>query len=371
MSRLFLDIGLGKAPTTVRLFPRGKFGTTKGELAYTDRSEALIKAQWAKLNRSFGFDFGHSEFSGTVQPEDKIAAGWGRLDFRGDGLYVIEIEWTARAAAKIVAREFRNLSPALSAVSGEITAVYNAAVCNLPATHGAEPLVLSAQPHLPRRRHLMSGAKHAMLAQQMHHHLHGLMGVAKTAAESDHEGLKALGAKCLEMLPEHYSALGALMSAEGIEPAGEPDGDEELTALAALVKVERAKLQPEVKDLLALRQVVQKVTGKQKGLIGAVTALAQNASRAPKVDPAVEKAVQRGIATRKIHPSDAEAFRALSLDDIETHIELASTIEGPTSLRDGGGRDGSAEITGKPTAEEKAADEAATATAARLFSART
>lgn len=362
-------------PQEVRIFPFGTIPTSKGTLRFTTKSAELVQKQWSILQRQFGFDFGHDTFAQDKPSSEKIAAGWGDLTIRPDGLYVTGIEWTPQAAQKILTKEFRYLSPACSDKGGEIVAVYNCALTNLPATYAAVPLVLSSTPHLRGM-----SAKHNAIALGMYQHLTGLMSHAKEAGESDHAALQACGKKLSDMLPEHYSALEAMMSEMGVEPHKEPDGDEApaevqdktLSLLHDTIKSilpgKEQDLEASVKEAFQVLAAVQRATGKETGLVGAVLALADTVKRLPKVDPAHQRAIEKGIKARKIHPSDVERFAALSAEDVESYIELAQPIEGPRALVSD--LNGTAKLTGKAPTETKLleAEKAAQARADELLS---
>lgn len=371
-----LDAGGKKAlPTEVRIFPFGEIQTSKGTLRFTKKSADLVKKQWETLRRSFGFDYAHDTFDSKKPGAEKIAAGWSELTIKPDGLYATKIEWTPDAAKKIANKEFRYLSPACADQNGEIVAVYNCALTNLPATYDAKPLVLSAPSHLPARSDSdMPDNKHKALGQALNKHMTGLMGAAKDASESDHEGLKAYGAKLCEMMPEHYSALQTLMTDLGMdheEPdgdEGEPDGDEPVQALSAepseadkqlqlltdtvkaLAPGKEENLEASIKEAFQVLSAVQQVTGKQTGLVGAILAMGDSQKRQPKQDPAVQRAVDKGIKLRKIHPADAQKFLGMSLEDVESYVELAAPIDGPRSLVD---VEGSARIDGSVPKDKK------------------
>lgn len=136
--------GAKKPPTELRLFKFGTNRTVKGNFRLTRSGAEQVMAQWRTLNRNFGFDFEHALFDKSVKPQDRVAAGWGHLEVRKDGLWVVGIEWTPDAARKIVNKEFRYLSPAFRDKSGEIVSVANCALTNYPATFDAVPLMLGA-----------------------------------------------------------------------------------------------------------------------------------------------------------------------------------------------------------------------------------
>ena len=222
----------------------------------------------------------------------------------------------------------------------------------------------------------MADPKHEALARGMHKNLGGLINSAKEAGESDNEALKTYGGKLCDMLPEHYSALEAMMGEMGIDHAepdgdeGEPDGDEavaleadtalateaqkQLTLLSDTVKAlcpgKEENLELSIKEAFQVLAAAQQVTGRTKGVVGALLALSDTAARSPKQDPAVQRAVDKGIKARKIHPADAPKFLGMSLDDVEAYVELAQPIDGPRVLAD---VEGKKQLDGHPPKEKQ------------------
>lgn len=61
------------------------------------------------------------------------AAGWfKRLEWRDDGLYVVDVRWTGAAKQAILAREHRYVSPVFTfdPVTGHVQRLVNAAITN-------------------------------------------------------------------------------------------------------------------------------------------------------------------------------------------------------------------------------------------------
>src|SRR5580658_498932 len=125
MEHLNLEIHLlstGKPPSEVLIFPfSDAIKALKGIFRFTKQSAQLVKAQWEKLGRQFGFDYEHDLFNQALPGSEKVAAGWGDLEIKDSGLWCVGIKWTPDGEKKIASKEFRYLSPAFNAdKSGEI-----------------------------------------------------------------------------------------------------------------------------------------------------------------------------------------------------------------------------------------------------------
>ncbi|MBJ5275993.1 hypothetical protein JGG07_24830, partial [Salmonella enterica subsp. enterica serovar London] len=74
------------------------------------------------------------------------AAFFKKLEWRdGEGLFAIDVEWTAAAAAMVEAKEYRFISPVFSYdKTGQVLELLNAALTNTPAVDGMEEVLLAA-----------------------------------------------------------------------------------------------------------------------------------------------------------------------------------------------------------------------------------
>lgn len=344
----------GKAPPTeVLIFPFGTIRTRKGTFQFTRRSAALVMAQWTAYGRDFGFDYNHAEFNPQVAPQEKIAAGWGKLVVKPAGLFCTGIRWSPDAARKIVAKELRYLSAALSAdkATGEIVGVENCALTNSPATLDPIPLMLSAsdpanissagvdrswgksarimqagrtgRPHLQAKEPTMppEGAAGADTTKQQElgrsglKSLAGCLSFAQKLSESADETMKALGGKMATGLAEYLAA------AKGAFPGLEPDGDEPDEG-------EKAK-----KELAALSATIEKVTGQKTGQVGALLALGKRLEiQAEQLSAGGKEAAEKAALvdkmvkeTRQIEESERAYYLSLTLPDLKVFAELAQT----------------------------------------------
>lgn len=141
----------GKLPAEFRLFAAGDNRTTKGTFIFDAESAESVAKYAAEWGNDFMIDYEHASLAAlTVDPaEAGKAAGWFRPEVRDGALWATAVSWTAAAAEKLKAREYRYISPAADfetdAKTGacRITQLINCALTNIPATIGMEPLVAS------------------------------------------------------------------------------------------------------------------------------------------------------------------------------------------------------------------------------------
>lgn len=137
-----------------RLIPAGLFSATDGRPPgipgwRLDRAAALsIVAKVAARATDFVIDYEHQTLKAAANGQPAPAAGWfKRLEWReGDGLYVTDARWTGRAAALILAKEYRFISPVFShEADGRVVDVVNAALTNSPALDGLSDLAAASR----------------------------------------------------------------------------------------------------------------------------------------------------------------------------------------------------------------------------------
>mgnify|MGYP000529385747 CR=1 FL=1 len=371
-------------PTEVVLFPFGQIKTRKGTFRFTEESAKLVKAQWERYGRDFGFDYGHATFKKDRPDEEKISAGWGKLAIRpGVGLVCTGIHWTEPAARKISKREFRYLSPAFNAMpkTGVIVAVENCALTNIPATLDPTPLLLQAlggedaaqerirelsmetadaagyptSPsaggnvsaagvnHLPKDktapaakelRTMTADPKMMELGKSAVKGLGYCLSVAQKMADSADESLKTVGKKLADSLAEHLESVKLAFPGLPEEEltADPPFGGKETPSEEAAE--EKAKAKDALAKLTVLEAAVERVTGVKEGHAGAVLALkAQLDAKVEQVEETVqlsaaerEKAalVEKMISeTRQVEESEREVFLQLSMADLQSFHQTA------------------------------------------------
>jgi len=339
---ILLDAGGAKAaPTELLIFPFGTIATLKGDFRFTRRSATAVQAQWARLGRDVGFDYEHGLFDSKTPGKDRDAAGWGKLEVRASGLWIVGIRWTATAAQKIVSLAFRYLSPAFKADprTGEVLTFENCALTNYPATLRAAPLMLS---HLLGMADTTQDTKHGALAKGLMRGCSAVLAAAQAAAESDNAELKKMGEALAGAMPEHLATIKA-----AFPDMGEPDGDEG---------------EEKTKKMAAVFDLVEKLTGVKDGHAGALLALKAQADAKVTQASASEDTQRKALVdklikeTRQVHPQDRATFETLSVADLQAYGKSAPRI-GP---KGGAELEGAVELSGKPeTLTAKRAEAAA------------
>lgn len=123
------------APKNIRLFKFGENETTKGTFLLTEESSQSCIEAFKVYGNKLNIDYNHQQLSDMVTPEQGISAGTYDLEIKKDGLYAVNILWTARAKQQILDREYLYISPAfLTNDNNEIVEIINFALTNLPAT---------------------------------------------------------------------------------------------------------------------------------------------------------------------------------------------------------------------------------------------
>lgn len=139
------------AVTEFLLLPFGIIETTQGPFPFDAQIAADVMAQYQEQFASSGkrmcFDYQHNTWGDSLDPDAGIAAGWFDLELRDDGIWVVAIEWTARALAYLEAGEYQYYSPYCWLRKGtrRMTALGNVALTNIPSFHRTVPLAYAAQ----------------------------------------------------------------------------------------------------------------------------------------------------------------------------------------------------------------------------------
>lgn len=303
---LQIQLAAGKLPTEVRLFKAGVNRTLKGDFVWSKRSAEMVKQQWERLGRDFGFDVEHSSLDPSVPPKDREAAGWGKLDSRPDGLFVRNIQWTADMGPKIAAKAWRYLSPTpqIDLKTGEIIGVINCALTNLPATLAPEPLVLSARPSPIQTR--LTRMDPMKTKKDMYQACSALLTACQAGAECEDPATKEMALALSEVLAPAISKLQEMGAAADGEPVP-------------------------MATLSAVYETAVKVTGQADGLVGALMALSAQATQRTKTAAAVQKDERaelwgKILSAKKAHPADRERFMTLSAADLRSYLAVAPAL---------------------------------------------
>lgn len=158
-----------KPGAAVRILPAGAFqskdgrpaSVTQGRISHwrldATNAAAVIAAR-RNGEQGFVIDYEHQTLNKVTNGQPAPAAGWFQgLEWReGQGLFMVQIEWTERARAMISGGEYRYLSPVFGfdSQTGAVTYIHSVALTNDPALIGlADLAAATAAPHQPEAPH--------------------------------------------------------------------------------------------------------------------------------------------------------------------------------------------------------------------------
>ncbi|MDO5631128.1 MAG: phage protease [Paracoccus sp. (in: a-proteobacteria)] len=128
-------VGSVSAPEWVQVFPAGPVVTANDGRVFRLTDPAALVARIMAGPLPILVDYDHRSHFDPTNGGDSVAAGWSDLvEVRADGIWA-RVEWTAAAAARIVAREWRFISPEfrVDQLTGEIVALSAISLVNRPA----------------------------------------------------------------------------------------------------------------------------------------------------------------------------------------------------------------------------------------------
>jgi phage I-like protein len=132
------------APGEFRVLPLGEFKPADGRQTTTacwtlsaQLGAAIVDEIAAKASDTV-IDYEHQSLRCAENGQPAPAAGWfGAAALREDGLYAVDVRWTDKAKAAILAGEYRYVSPVfLTNPSGEVVRLINCALTNTPGLDG-------------------------------------------------------------------------------------------------------------------------------------------------------------------------------------------------------------------------------------------
>jgi len=127
------------APEWIELLPGGVFygRDGRGPFRLDDPAAVIASTTALQMNAGLPIDYDHATDFGAPEGRPAPAAGWIReLEVRGGAVWG-RVEWTARAASSIVAREYRYVSPVFQfdPKDGSVTRLLRAGLTNNPNLH--------------------------------------------------------------------------------------------------------------------------------------------------------------------------------------------------------------------------------------------
>src|SRR5579863_2729277 len=127
------------APEWIELLPAGVFygRDGRGPFRLDDPAAVIASTTALQMNAGIPIDYDHATDFGAPEGRPAPAAGWIReLQVRAGAVWG-RVEWTARAASSILAREYRYVSPVFQfdPKDGVVTRLLRAGLTNNPNLH--------------------------------------------------------------------------------------------------------------------------------------------------------------------------------------------------------------------------------------------
>ncbi|HVW28102.1 MAG TPA: phage protease [Polyangiaceae bacterium] len=134
-------------PTEFRLFKYGVNETAKGPVLFDATAANEVMAAYEQHGVDLMIDLEHQSLEAPVRADSFDARGWFQLELRSDGsLWAVNVRWTPDGARRLAEKTQRYISPAFyTGENGRVEELINVAICAMPATHGALPLVAASR----------------------------------------------------------------------------------------------------------------------------------------------------------------------------------------------------------------------------------
>lgn len=153
IAALAVDIGGVAAPTEFRFIPAGEFqardGRPKecGSWVMTEEDGRRIVAELAAQSDCSVIDYEHATLLARSTGAKAPAAGWfKKAEWRDDGLWLVDVDWTACASDEIASKAYRYISPVFNydPKTGRVLKVFHAALVNHAGLDGLTDLAAMA-----------------------------------------------------------------------------------------------------------------------------------------------------------------------------------------------------------------------------------
>lgn len=204
---------ISAAGPRLQLLPAGEFAARDGRPGpgrrwrLSAQEAARLVAQASARRTPYVVDYEHQTLNSEHNGQPAPAAGWFKtLEWREDGLFAVDVDWTAKARAMIEAGEYRFISPVFSYdEQGRVTALHMAALTNNPALDGMAALAAAKFTPTAEER------------QTMNEELKKLLGLD---GEPSDEQIQAATAALAARLAEQDQQIAALKAKPaGVDPA--------------------------------------------------------------------------------------------------------------------------------------------------------
>lgn len=139
----------GDAPSEFLIFRRGVNETTKGPVLFDDEAARSVMAAYQRSGVDLMIDLSHQSLADGPQARADAgdARGWFKLELRGGDLYAVDVRWTPDGLRRLSERTQRYISPCVirHKETDRAVEVVNVALCAMPATFDAQPLIAASR----------------------------------------------------------------------------------------------------------------------------------------------------------------------------------------------------------------------------------
>lgn len=142
------SVDAGELPSEFLIFKPGENATTKGTFVFDEEAAARVMAAYAEHGVDVAIDLEHFSLPDeNDNVKDPDARGWCNLELRSGSLWAVNVRWTPDGERRLRERRQRYISPAFAfnKDNGQILALYNIAICAIPAAHEAPALVAASK----------------------------------------------------------------------------------------------------------------------------------------------------------------------------------------------------------------------------------
>lgn len=138
-----------EAPTEFRIFRAGVNATSKGETLFDAEAAAAVMANYTREGHDLMVDLEHHalEADASARADAADARGWFKLEMRSGELWAVDVKWTPDGVRRLSERTQRYISPAFrqDTKTNRVVSLLNVALCAMPATYSAAPLVAASK----------------------------------------------------------------------------------------------------------------------------------------------------------------------------------------------------------------------------------
>jgi phage I-like protein len=164
-----LELGAdGKPPSEFRIFKAGLNETSKGPFLCDAVGLSAVLDQFQREGVDLMIDLEHDSLDEEKRAQRSDAGdarGWCKLAARNGELWAVNVTWTPDGAERLTSKKQRYISPVAGREkeTNRLVSIFNLALCAVPATYGAAPLVAASKTDKTPTGGLIRETCHAVL----------------------------------------------------------------------------------------------------------------------------------------------------------------------------------------------------------------